>query len=642
MTQNSDLKPAPAGGAESTAPHTQRNILALMVGALGVVFGDIGTSPLYAIKETFAGHHPLPIDRSHVLGVLSLMFWSVTCVVSVKYVLIMMRADNRGEGGSLVLLSLVDRAAAARPSLAWVGGALGIMAAALFYGDSMITPAISVLSAVEGLDVAAPHLRPYIVPISVGILIGLFAIQRSGSGAIGSYFGPVMLLWFGTLAFLGLKGIAQFPGVLLAISPHYAIAFFVDNGWLAFLAMGSIVLAVTGAEALYADMGHFGRLPIRIVWYGFVMPALMLNYFGQGALLLADPATINNPFFELAPDWAALPLVGLATVASIIASQAVISGAFTVTQQAMNLGYLPRIRNIHTSEREIGQIYVPALNWSLMVMVTILVIGFGTSSNLAAAYGVAVTGTMLIDTALIAFVMVLVWNWRSRTVLILVGIFLTVDLTFFLANATKIPYGGWFPLVVGLGIFVLLRTWKKGRALLEDRLKRDGMPVEAFLASLSDRLVRVPGTAIFLTGNPQDVPLALLHNIKHNKVLHERNILMTVSVEKVPHVPAEGRVEAEDLGNSFRRIVLRYGFMDTIDVPKALFNAKVADLGVFYEPMRISYFLSRQTLVPSGTTPLSFWRQRLFFWMSRSAASAMEYFQLPIDRVIELGGQVDI
>jgi KUP system potassium uptake protein len=621
-----------------------RSIAALILGAVGVVFGDIGTSPLYAVKETFAGPHPLPIDRTHVFGVLSLIFWAVTLVVSVKYVLIVMRADNRGEGGSLVLLSLVDKAAAGRKGLALVGSGLGILAAALFYGDSMITPAISILSAVEGLDVAAPSLDTYVIPLSVVIIIGLFLVQRRGSGAIGGMFGPVMMVWFAVLAVLGLRNIAHAPEVLMAISPHYAVAFFLNNGWLAFLALGSVVLAVTGSEALYADMGHFGRTPIRVAWYVIVFPALMLNYFGQGALLLADPNAIQNPFFLLAPAWALLPLVILATMATIIASQAVISGAFSVTQQATHLGYMPRLRNVHTSEQEKGQIYVPFLNWTLMVMVTVLVIGFGSSSNLAAAYGVAVTGTMLIDSILVSLVMILVWKWRRRAVTIFLSVALIVDGAFFLANATKIPYGGWFPLVVAVAIFVLLTTWKKGRAVLAERLQRDTLSVEDFLQSLSDKVARVPGIAIFLTGSVQGVPLALLHNLKHNKVLHEQNILLTVFVEEIPQVPASRRCEAQDLGNCFRRIVLRYGFMDAIDVPKALANASIAELGFFYEPLTISYFLSRETLVATNSpmAKLSFWRKRLFFWMSRSAASTMEYFQLPTNRVVELGGQVDI
>jgi KUP system potassium uptake protein len=629
----------------SAAPASKpRSLLALAVGALGVVFGDIGTSPLYAVKETFGGPHPLPIDRIHVLGVLSLVFWAVTFIVSVKYVTIMMRADNRGEGGSLVLLALVDKAATTHKGLAIVGTGLGILAAALFYGDSMITPAISILSAVEGLNVAAPALGMFIIPLAVAIIIVLFMIQRRGSGALGRWFGPIMIIWFLTLAILGIRGIAQAPQVLMALSPHYAFMFFLQDGWTAFLALGSVVLVVTGSEALYADMGHFGRTPIRISWYTMVMPALMLNYFGQGALLLADPSAIENPFFRLAPTWAALPMVILATFASVIASQAVISGAFSVTRQATHLGYLPRMRNIHTSEREMGQIYVPFLNWFLMVMVAALVIGFGSSSNLAAAYGVAVTGTMLIDTILVTLVMYLVWNWRRRFVLAFFGVFLVVDLAFFLANATKIPYGGWFPLAVAVVLFILLTTWKKGRAILAERKQRDTLKVDEFANSLSDRIARVPGIAIFLTSDVEGIPVSMLHNVKHNKVLHETNVLLTVQVEEVPRIPVEQRVEAQDLGKSFRRVVLRYGFMDTIDVPGALANASVTELGFFYEPLNISYFLGRETLVPAlnPRAQFSFLRKRLFFWMARSAASTMDYFQLPTNRVVELGGQVDI
>ncbi|MBI5164875.1 MAG: potassium transporter Kup [Magnetospirillum sp.] len=635
------MTPTPAAEDGRHDGHS-RNVFALMFGALGVVFGDIGTSPLYALKETFAGPHPLPIDRLHVLGVLSLIFWGITLVVSIKYVIVIMRADNRGEGGSLALLALVHKAAQGRPAVLAMVGALGIFAAALFYGDSMITPAISVLSAVEGLQVVAPALERYVIPLTLGILLCLFMIQRHGTSMVGVMFGPVMLLWFGTLAVLGVKHIATAPEVLGALSPHFAVRFMIAEGWIGFLALGSVVLAVTGAEALYADMGHFGRLPIRLAWYMLVLPALVLNYFGQGALLLKHPEAVENPFFMLAPSWAGVPMLILATCATVIASQAVISGAFSVTRQAVQLGYLPRMTIIHTSEREIGQIYIPALNFILMVFVMALVIGFGSSSNLASAYGVAVTGTMVIDCLLIAMVMLLLWKWNPRRAAILVGIFLIADLAFFLANSTKIFHGGWFPLAIAVTVFLLLTTWKKGRVLLMERLRKDALPVDDFLASLSERVVRVPGTSVFLTGATEGTPLALLHNLKHNKVLHERVVLLTVLVEEVPFVAEERRIEAAPIAPGMHRIILRYGFMQDPNIPKALAQARSDQLGFFWEPMSTSYFLSRETLIPSSEPGMALWREHLFAMMSKSATSAMDFFHLPSNRVVELGSQVEI
>ena len=632
----------PSASRHAAAPIARTGTMALAFGAIGVVFGDIGTSPLYALRETFAGHHPIPIDRSHVLGVLSLVFWTVTTIVSVKYVTIMMRADNRGEGGTLVLLALVERAVAGRrKGLVAAVGVIGIIGAALFYGDSMITPAISVLSAVEGLKVAAPRLEPFVIPITIAILVGLFLIQKRGAGALGNLFGPIMVLWFLTLAVLGVVNIVKAPSVLWALSPHHAVRFFFADGWVAFLALGSVFLAVTGAEALYADMGHFGRLPIRIAWYTIVLPALMLNYFGQGALLLTDPAAIVNPFFKLAPAWAAMPLVVLATLATIFASQAVISGAFSMTQQAMHLGYVPRMRILHTSESERGQIYIPFVNWTLLVFVVTLVLFFQSSSDLAAAYGLAVSGTMLLDTVLVMVVMLLVWRW-GRVAWVLGGLFLIVDVAFLAANATKIPYGGWFPLLIAVAAFALLTSWKEGRARLAQVRRRGELSIKDFIASLSDKVVRVPGTAVFLTGHPDGAPPALLHNLKHNKVVHERNIILCVTVDDVPHIAAADRVAAEDLGGGFRRIGLHYGFTDAIDVPKALANAKLDQLGFVYEPMSISYFLSRETLVPSPKPAISPWRQKLYLWMARSATGTLEFFQLPKNRVVELGSQVEI
>ena len=627
---------------EAQPAEHSRNVPALMLSAIGVVFGDIGTSPLYAMKETFAGPHPLALDKPHVYGVLSLVFWAVMVVVSIKYVIIIMRADNRGEGGSLALLALVSRAAEGRRGVTTMVGALGIFAAALFYGDSMITPAISVLSAVEGLQVVAPQLEAYVVPLTMVILLVLFLIQRHGTAAVGVLFGPVMLVWFLVLGVLGVKNIALAPQVLVALSPHWALAFLYNDGLTGFLALGSVVLAVTGAEALYADMGHFGRLPIRLAWYLLALPALLLNYFGQGALLLTRPDALENPFFRLAPDWAGIPMLILATAATVIASQAVISGAFSVTRQAIQLGYLPRMTIVHTSEREIGQIYIPFLNWTLMLFVMALVLGFQSSSKLASAYGTAVTGTMVIDSLLIAMVMFLLWGWGRRRVFIMVGCFLALDLAFFLANSTKILHGGWFPLAIGLAVFLILTTWKRGRVLLIERLRHDAMPVVDFLASLSDRVVRVPGTAMFLTGTSEGVPLALLHNLKHNKVIHERVVLLTVIVDEVPFVNPDRRIEASVLAPGFHRLMLRYGFMEDPNIPKALAHARSDQLGFFYEPMSISYFLSRETLIPSSVPGMALWREHMFAILSRMATSAMDFFHLPSNRVVELGSQVEI
>jgi len=629
------MTPHPAEG-------TSRNVPALMLAAIGVVFGDIGTSPLYALKETFAGPHPLALDRDNVFGVLSLVFWAITIIVSIKYVLVIMRADNRGEGGSLALMALVSHAAEGRRGLSLLVSALGIFAAALFYGDSMITPAVSVLSAVEGLGVAAPALEHSVLPVTLVVLIGLFLIQRQGTGTVGRLFGPVMFVWFTVLAILGLRNIVHAPGVLAALSPHYAVMFLVREGWYGFLALGSVVLAVTGAEALYTDMGHFGRLPIRLAWYLLVLPALVLNYFGQGALLLTDPSALSHPFFRLAPAWATMPLVLLATAATVIASQAVISGAFSVTRQAIQLGYLPRMEIIHTSKEEIGQIYLPFINWLLMVAVCALVIGFGSSSNLAAAYGVAVTGTMLIDALLVGLAMLLIWKWSHRKIAIFVGGFLVVDLAFFLANATKIPYGGWFPLVVGLVVFVTLTVWKRGRRLLMEQSRAHSLPVAEFLANLSDRVPRVPGTAVFLTGASEGVPVALLHNLKHNRVMHERVVLLTVLVEETPFVTAERRLEKREIAPNVIRLLLRYGFMESPNLPKALAQATTTQLGFFYEPMSLSYFVSRETVIPRRRSGLSGWREQMFATLSRTATSATDFFHLPSDRVVELGSQVEI
>ena len=628
--------------ASNGSGNSSGRVGALAFAALGVVFGDIGTSPLYAMKETFGGIHALPLDRLHVLGVLSLVFWSITLVVSIKYVVIIMRADNRGEGGSLALLALLIEAVAKKQWLVPIISTLGIFAAAMFYGDSIITPAISVLSAVEGLQVAAPDLEHYVLPLTLVILVLLFLIQRHGTGKVGSWFGPIMLIWFVAMAALGIRGIALRPEVLLALSPHYAAVFIAHDGWSAFLALGSVVLAVTGAEALYADMGHFGRLPIRLAWYLLVLPALLLNYFGQGGALLANPDTMYNPFFLIGPEWSTMPLVILATMATVIASQAVISGAFSITRQAIQLGYVPRMMIKHTSEKEMGQIYIPFLNWTLMIFVALLVLGFKTSSNLAAAYGLAVTCTMVIDTLLITGVMALLWKWPRRRIMIVAGLFMTVDLAFFMANTVKIPHGGWFPLALALVIFLLLTTWKKGRLLLAKRMRKIAIPVEDFHAMIGERVVRVPGTAIFLTAAQEGAPSALLHNLKHNKVLHERVVLLTVLTENVPYVPTEQRVRSEDLGNNISRVILRFGFMQAPNIPRTLTNAKADDLGFQYTAMAASFFLSREMIIPSVRPGMFIWREHLFAWMARNAAGAMTFFRLPTNQVIELGTQIEI
>jgi len=624
--------------------HAGGSLLKLSLGAVGIVFGDIGTSPLYAFRETFAGHHPLLPDELHILGVLSLIFWSMMLVVTIKYVTIIMRADNKGEGGSLALLALINRKSEGRR---WTKGIvlLGVFATALFYGDSMITPAISVLSAVEGLSTVEAQLAPAAPIIAVGILIGLFMIQARGTAKVGLLFGPIMVVYFLVLAVLGLVHIVGNPSILAALNPWYAVRFFLTDGVRAFLAMGSVVLAVTGAEALYADMGHFGRNPIRVSWMAFVLPALMLNYLGQGAMILAlDPATaqvvIHNPFFLLAPDNLRLPLVILATMATVIASQAVISGAFSVTQQAIQLGFIPRLRIIHTSSSAAGQIYIPVVNWALMVMVILLVLSFQTSSNLAAAYGIAVTGAMLIDTCLLAVVLFVLWGWNRIAAGALVAIFFLVDLAYFAANLTKVPDGGWFPLLIGFIAFTLLTTWAKGRQLMLNRLQESAIPVAVFVKSAINSASRVPGTAVFMTSASDGVPHALLHNLKHNKVLHERVLLLTVKIEDVPYVGDGRRTSLEDLGQGFYRMIIRYGFMEDPDVPAALAGA--TDCGPVFKMMDTSFFLARQTLIASSRPGMAIWREKLFAWMLRNAESAMEFFKLPTNRVVELGSQVEI
>jgi KUP system potassium uptake protein len=635
---------SPGNGAVAPASdghhHGKEGMLKLSVGAIGIVFGDIGTSPLYAFRETFAGHHLLELDKAHILGALSLMFWSMMLVVTLKYVTVIMRADNKGEGGSLALLALISRSV---PTKRWSAGIvlLGVFATSLFYGDSMITPAVSVLSAVEGLSVVNPAFSHLVVPLALAILIFLFSIQRAGTSRVAALFGPIMIIYFACISVLGVVSLVQTPEVISAINPWHAFNFFLISPVKAFLALGSVVLAVTGAEALYADMGHFGRKPIGLSWLWFVLPGLTLNYMGQGALLIREglPA-LESPFYNLAPDWFRLPLVGIATLAAIIASQAVISGAFSVTQQAIQLGFMPRLRIAHTSASTAGQIYIPLINWGLMVAVILLVLRFETSSNLTAAYGIAVTGAMFIDNVLLTVVLFKLWKWSRWLSLPLLGAFYLVDGAYLAANLTKIPYGGWVPLAIGLVIFTLLTTWSKGRALMMARLRESAMPIPVFVASAANSAVRVPGTAVFMTSTPDGVPHALLHNLKHNKVLHERVILLTVKIADVPVVSAEKRSTIDDLGRGFFRLVLNYGFMEEADVPAAL--AQVDACGQKFKMMETSFFLARQTLLPSARPGMHIWREKLFAWMLRNAESAMEFFRLPTNRVVELGSQVEI
>jgi KUP system potassium uptake protein len=613
----------------------------LAIGAIGIVFGDIGTSPLYAFRETFDGHHKLTLDTLHIMGVISLMFWSMMVVVTLKYVTIIMRADNKGEGGSLALLALISRSSGNQKR--WTQGIvlLGVFATALFYGDSMITPAVSVLSAVEGLAVAAPGFGKLVLPIAVVILVLLFSIQRTGTSRVGTFFGPIMLFYFLTIATLGTLSLIQTPTILYALSPLHAFQFLADDPLKGFLALGSVVLAVTGAEALYADMGHFGRKPIRVSWLWFVLPALILNYMGQGALLMREGHhALRSPFYMLAPETLQFPLVILATMAAVIASQAVISGAFSVTQQAIQLGFVPRLRIEHTSAATAGQIYIPLINWALMIMVILLVLTFRTSSNLTAAYGIAVTGAMLIDNCLLAVVLFSLWKWKKRYAIPLLAIFFTVDLAYFAANMTKVPDGGWFPLFVGFVVFTLLTTWSKGRQLMINRLRESAMPIKIFITSAASSATRVPGTAVFMTSTPDGVPHALLHNLKHNKVLHDRVILLTVKIKDVPYVPDENRMIVDDLGRGFHRMILAYGFMQEADVPAALKQASAC--GAEFKMMETSFFLARQTLLASSRPGMMIWREKLFAWMLRNAESAMEFFRLPTNRVVELGSQVEI
>ena len=621
--------------------HPGKRLAPLVLGAIGVVFGDIGTSPLYALRVAFSGEHGLPATPDNVYGLLSLLFWALIVVVTLKYVTLIMRADNRGEGGILALTALVSRGVAPQSRARWWLVGFGIFGSAMFYGDGMITPAVSVLGAVEGLEVLSPLLHPFIVPVSLAILIGLFWIQRRGTASVGAFFGPVCLAWFVSLGALGCYQIAREPGILAALLPSHAVHFLVAHPMATFLSLGAVVLAVTGTEALYADMGHFGITPIRRAWYLIVLPALTLNYFGQGALLLGNPAAVKNPFYLMAPQWAVLPLVILATMAAVIASQAVISGAFSLTRQAIQMGYCPRLKLLHTSEREIGQVYVPFINWTLFVAVALLVLGFRSSDNLAAAYGIAVTLAMLIDSVLIYVVMRRVWRWSKPLAVLVVVPLLAIDGALLSANMLKIPDGGWFPLFIGAVVFTLLTTWKKGRMLLMERLDVDSMPLGLFVESIgASPPPRVPGTAVFLTSTPDRVPHALLHNLKHNKVLHDRVVFLTVITRDIPRVPRSERVRTRSLGAQFWQMEAYYGFMEDPDVP-ALLEAPGKDT-LQFDMMDTSFFVSRETLIATPGRAMALWREKLFVTMAKMAVKASDFFGVPTNRVVELGTQVEL
>jgi KUP system potassium uptake protein len=637
--------PTEVPGTPKEGPETPQRTAALALAALGIVYGDIGTSPLYALRECFSGPHGITPTPANVMGVLSLIFWSLFIIVSVKYLLFVLRADNRGEGGILALMALVLQrpkgSHAPRPGRPLLV-VLGLFGAALLYGDGVITPAVSVLGAVEGLSVATPVFEPYVLPISLIIFLVLFLVQRHGTAGIGRVFGPFMCLWFITLAVLGVKEMVRNPEVLGALSPHHGVRFFLENGGHGFLVLGAVFLVVTGGEALYADMGHFGRRPIRWAWFGMVLPGLMLNYLGQGALLLRDAEAARNPFYLLAPSWALYPLVVLSTGAAVIASQALISGAFSLTRQAMQLGYCPRMELVHTSAEEMGQIYMPGLNMMLLIGVVLVVLGFRTSSALAAAYGIAVTATMAITTVLTYVIARERWGARRALALPVAGAFLAVDLAFFGANAVKIADGGWFPLVLALAIFTLMTTWKRGREILGAKLRAATIDLRELLDSLKGEHppLRVPGTAVFMTGNLEGTPPALLHNLKHNKVLHEQVVLLTILSEEVPHVPLEERVEVEPLEQGVVQVIARYGFMEQPSIPDILKRCR--EKGLQFQLMGTSFFLGRETLIPSKKPGMAIWREALFFWMSRNARSATSFFRIPPNRVVELGAQVEL
>jgi KUP system potassium uptake protein len=629
----------PMVGAEGDRNQAARR--ALVIGAIGVVFGDLGTSPLYTMKEAFYGPHGMPVGTLNILGILSLVTWTLVMVVAVKYVAFIMRADNKGEGGIMAMMALAQRATRGYPRTRKMVVLFAILGAALFYGDGVITPSISVLSAIEGLQVSAPSLSNYVVPLTVIVLFALFWFQKHGTERVGRVFGPVMALWFAAIGAIGAWNIFQHPLVLRAFNPWYAIQFFMHHGWGGFLALGAVVLCVTGAEALYTDMGHFGRRPIRIAWFGFVMPGLLLNYFGQAALLLHHPEAAQNPFYLAIPEWGRIPMIVLATAAAVIASQAVISGAFSITRQAIQLGFIPRMQVVHTSTEAIGQIYLPWVNRLLLLTVVLVVIGFGSSNALAGAYGIAVTGTMAIDTTLFLVVARRMWNWNIRRILVIGLVFLTIDLSFFGANTLKVPDGGWFPLVLGVALFIILTTWRRGRELVIREIKQSGLALEPFIASISEHPpTRVAGTAVFLTSNAEAVPHALLHNLKHNKVLHERNVILTGETLEEPFAEPGERTLIEDLGHGFYRVTLRFGFAEDPDVPRRLGRCGAKGLG--FDMMDTTFFLSRETIVATERPGMALWRDKLFAFMARNALPATAFFRIPSNRLIELGTQVEI
>ena len=616
------------------------SIAALTLGAVGVVYGDIGTSPLYALKEVFARGH-VPLTPQNIYGVLSLVFWTLTVVVSIKYVVLILRADNNGEGGLIAMLALASQAVKGRPVLRKRLLLIGIFGTAIFFGDGVITPAISVLSAVEGLEVAAPGLHRFVEPVTLVVLTLLFLVQRRGTGSVGKLFGPITVVWFLVLALLGVIHIGENPQVLWALSPHYAVLFMVAQPQIAFIALGSVVLCVTGAEALYADMGHFGKRPIRLAWFSLVMPALVLNYFGQGAMLLSHPENVKNPFFEMAPTWALFPLIGLATCATVIASQALITAAFSVTKQAIQLGYLPRMRILHTSVKETGQIYVPFINWSLYVCIVLAVLAFGSSSKLAAAYGIAVTIDMLITTTMTFFVIRYAWNYPWTLCIAATGFFFVVDFVYFAANFIKVFDGGWFPLVIGVLMFTLMMTWKQGRRLMAERMRGDAIDLKSFLeAVFVSPPARVQGTAVFLSSGEGITPTALLHNLKHNKVLHATNLFVTVKHHEVPYIESADRTKVVSLGNDCWQVNLHFGFKNDPDVPEAL--AVLRTSGIDFDDMDTSYFLSRDIVIPTFGAGMMMWREKLFAGMHRNATAAADFLNLPTNRVVELGSKVEI
>ncbi|CCD37835.1 Kup system potassium uptake protein [Candidatus Paraburkholderia kirkii UZHbot1] len=614
----------------------------LALAAIGVVFGDIGTSPLYSLKEAFSPSHGIALSEASILGVISLLFWAIVMVVAVKYVLFVMRADNNGEGGVFAMMTLALRSVKETGKVSGILMMLGIFGACMFYGDAVITPAMSVISAVEGLEIATPRLAPYVLPITIVILILLFWIQRHGTAVVGKLFGPIMLVWFATLAVLGAVHIVKEPGIIAALNPYYALSFMAQHVLQAYIVLGSVVLVLTGAEALYADMGHFGARPIRYGWYSLVMPSLLLHYFGQGALLMHDSKAIESPFFLLAPDWALLPLVILSAVATVIASQAVISGAYSLTSQAIQLGYVPRMKILHTSELAIGQIYIPLVNWMLLFIILCIVVGFKSSENLAAAYGLAVTATMLTTTILVSVVMVNLWGWNRFLVGGMIAVFLAIDIGFFGASLLKIEQGGWLPLCIGGALFFLLMTWYKGRMIVKDRTTADGIPLMPFLQGLlAHPPHRVSGTAIYLTGSDSLVPVSLLHNLKHNKVLHERTIFMNFKTRDIPYVGDAYRLEVKDIGGGLFLVKATYGFNETPDV-KAVLEQITRTHAMTFELMDTSFFMAREMVVPTELPGMSVWRERVFAWMHQNAAKPTDFFSIPANRVVELGTKIEI